>query len=148
LHMISVFFFQAEDGIRDRNVTGVQTCALPISFDRKWMSRTSKPTTIAITEANAEPITSHCKIKIIQESNTILTAAVTTNPAIASVGLPSFLTKTLNTDSQVINNEKTNKTRIYSFTYVIVSALAPNRVAISSKNRYVRTEIRMVRILA
>src|SRR5699024_8361638 len=27
-----VFFFQAEDGIRDRNVTGVQTCALPI-----WM---------------------------------------------------------------------------------------------------------------
>src|SRR5207249_5361862 len=27
------FFFQAEDGIRDRNVTGVQTCALPISSD-------------------------------------------------------------------------------------------------------------------
>src|SRR5699024_10883007 len=25
------FFFQAEGGIRDRNVTGVQTCALPIS---------------------------------------------------------------------------------------------------------------------
>src|SRR5699024_1186068 len=26
------FFFQAEDGIRDRNVTGVQTCALPICY--------------------------------------------------------------------------------------------------------------------
>ena len=26
------FFFQAEDGIRDRSVTGVQTCALPISM--------------------------------------------------------------------------------------------------------------------
>src|SRR5437870_11007811 len=25
-----VFFFQAEDGIRDGHVTGVQTCALPI----------------------------------------------------------------------------------------------------------------------
>ena len=25
-----VFFFQAEDGIRDHCVTGVQTCALPI----------------------------------------------------------------------------------------------------------------------
>src|SRR5207248_5696005 len=25
-----LFFFQAEDGIRDRTVTGVQTCALPI----------------------------------------------------------------------------------------------------------------------
>src|SRR5699024_11689051 len=30
---LSVFFFyQAGDGIRDRNVTGVQTCALPISM--------------------------------------------------------------------------------------------------------------------
>src|SRR2546425_13281485 len=27
------FFFQAEDGIRDKLVTGVQTCALPISTD-------------------------------------------------------------------------------------------------------------------
>src|SRR3989441_11956414 len=29
------FFFQAEDGIRDKLVTGVQTCALPISRDRR-----------------------------------------------------------------------------------------------------------------
>src|SRR5690606_40719535 len=28
--MITFFFFQAEDGIRDFHVTGVQTCALPI----------------------------------------------------------------------------------------------------------------------
>src|SRR5690554_7818859 len=28
--MLSYFFFQAEDGIRDADVTGVQTCALPI----------------------------------------------------------------------------------------------------------------------
>src|SRR5260370_39901507 len=28
--MFSFFFFQAEDGIRDSSVTGVQTCALPI----------------------------------------------------------------------------------------------------------------------
>src|SRR3712207_8832337 len=28
--MLGVFFFQAEDGIRDIGVTGVQTCALPI----------------------------------------------------------------------------------------------------------------------
>src|SRR2546423_1922247 len=31
LHRSSSFFFQAEDGIRDKLVTGVQTCALPIS---------------------------------------------------------------------------------------------------------------------
>src|SRR5437667_441184 len=31
---LTVFlFFQAEDGIRDRDVTGVQTCALPISLE-------------------------------------------------------------------------------------------------------------------
>src|SRR2546430_6318351 len=29
-----IFFFQAEDGIRDLTVTGVQTCALPISASR------------------------------------------------------------------------------------------------------------------
>src|SRR3712207_7255979 len=28
--VVCVFFFQAEDGIRDIGVTGVQTCALPI----------------------------------------------------------------------------------------------------------------------
>src|SRR5207253_2693515 len=35
------FFFQAEDGIRDGHVTGVQTCALPISGDGStvFMSR-------------------------------------------------------------------------------------------------------------
>src|SRR5699024_6654848 len=31
-----IFFFQAEDGIRYRNVTGVQTCALPISDPEKY----------------------------------------------------------------------------------------------------------------
>src|SRR2546427_11945111 len=32
--VIFFFFFQAEDGIRDLTVTGVQTCALPISVVR------------------------------------------------------------------------------------------------------------------
>src|SRR5690606_40436219 len=31
VHCFFFFFFQAEDGIRDFHVTGVQTCALPIS---------------------------------------------------------------------------------------------------------------------
>src|SRR5256886_4331672 len=31
MDMCVLFFFQAEDGIRDLTVTGVQTCALPIS---------------------------------------------------------------------------------------------------------------------
>src|SRR2546426_6733435 len=32
--LLSFFFFQAEDGIRDYKVTGVQTCALPICADQ------------------------------------------------------------------------------------------------------------------
>src|SRR5437868_3039486 len=39
------FFFQAEDGIRDRNVTGVQTCALPICRCRspcRWSGRCAR----------------------------------------------------------------------------------------------------------
>src|SRR5690554_7260312 len=31
IYFFFFFFFQAEDGIRDADVTGVQTCALPIS---------------------------------------------------------------------------------------------------------------------
>src|SRR5689334_15862266 len=43
--MFFFFFFQAEDGIRDGTVTGVQTCALPISegmpfVHRAWMMAT------------------------------------------------------------------------------------------------------------
>src|SRR5256886_11931108 len=37
----SFLFFQAEDGIRDLTVTGVQTCALPIST-RRALSRIAK----------------------------------------------------------------------------------------------------------
>src|SRR6266699_4745636 len=34
--ILMFFFFQAEDGIRDADVTGVQTCALPILRRRAW----------------------------------------------------------------------------------------------------------------
>src|SRR5260221_7519386 len=54
--MFFLFFFQAEDGIRDHCVTGVQTCALPISLGscassrparrRGNVPRTSRPTSI------------------------------------------------------------------------------------------------------
>src|SRR5256885_13020242 len=44
---VVIFFFQAEDGIRDYKVTGVQTCALPISPSsriplRSWVVQLSK----------------------------------------------------------------------------------------------------------
>src|SRR3712207_2781498 len=40
-----MLFFQAEDGIRDIGVTGVQTCALPISLTR-FLSRASDALTV------------------------------------------------------------------------------------------------------
>src|SRR5690554_1418627 len=54
------FFFQAEDGIRDADVTGVQTCALPISqmpieeYDPSlgiWVNKTLLVTGVANTGA-------------------------------------------------------------------------------------------------
>src|SRR5690625_7266940 len=36
------FFFQAEDGIRDGHVTGVQTCALPISDEHRVVLRAAR----------------------------------------------------------------------------------------------------------
>src|SRR5260370_23212984 len=36
------FFFQAEDGIRDSSVTGVQTCALPICWNPRVSSGAAK----------------------------------------------------------------------------------------------------------
>src|SRR6266404_4829597 len=41
MRMFFFFFFQAEDGIRDKLVTGVQTCALPISPARSARCRST-----------------------------------------------------------------------------------------------------------
>src|SRR5256886_4580761 len=42
LLVVFFFFFQAEDGIRDLTVTGVQTCALPISHADKLAFSSTK----------------------------------------------------------------------------------------------------------
>src|SRR5438552_18766495 len=46
------FFFQAEDGIRDDLVTGVQTCALPISIRSGAMGFSSSRATTHVTPDN------------------------------------------------------------------------------------------------
>src|SRR5256885_11100947 len=50
-----VFFFQAEDGIRDYKVTGVQTCALPIcarSATDPPQSTTARSSTLCCVDVN------------------------------------------------------------------------------------------------
>src|SRR2546429_2654563 len=57
-----VFFFQAEDGIRDVAVTGVQTCALPISLNEfeqtgriKWATDLAEiPSKLGVKNVYAE----------------------------------------------------------------------------------------------
>src|SRR2546425_5090867 len=59
------FFFQAEDGIRDKLVTGVQTCALPICFRlargrdllrQRLVARGVTPTAAALSAVLAESV--------------------------------------------------------------------------------------------
>src|SRR6266498_1618929 len=52
------FFFQAEDGIRDADVTGVQTCALPISLAALQFSRSlSDDVTAVVVDVDAAATT-------------------------------------------------------------------------------------------
>src|SRR3712207_7823949 len=60
-----VFFFQAEDGIRDIGVTGVQTCALPIfrlgrAVAAAWIG--------ACCEASAE-VDARAFLRMVEEHN-------------------------------------------------------------------------------
>src|SRR2546429_5890981 len=51
------FFFQAEDGIRDVAVTGVQTCALPISIEADKVSAGASPDEAASVLDQTEYVT-------------------------------------------------------------------------------------------
>src|SRR6266851_7227219 len=54
LLLVFVFFFQAEDGIRDRDVTGVQTCALPISPTAEGLK--ALPRTVTSLTNSSRPV--------------------------------------------------------------------------------------------
>src|SRR5207244_8387993 len=58
LFCLFFFFFQAEDGIRDDLVTGVQTCALPI-FVASSSSMTAGPETMFSQRRRARSSTRH-----------------------------------------------------------------------------------------
>src|SRR2546430_8258400 len=61
---LSFFFFQAEDGIRDLTVTGVQTCALPISATTPSAPSNLPPSG---TESRCDPLqTSACFVRPIR----------------------------------------------------------------------------------
>src|SRR5260221_6689456 len=59
-----VFFFQAEDGIRDHCVTGVQTCALPICL---WRLQLDNVTDEGAKDAMTESITRVRSVSLIHQ---------------------------------------------------------------------------------
>src|SRR5690625_798572 len=60
----SAFFFQAEDGIRDGHVTGVQTCALPICC---WL-KCHEPAAFACALINSWPMGFYSPDQILQDA--------------------------------------------------------------------------------
>src|SRR5207248_8090984 len=66
------FFFQAEDGIRDRTVTGVQTCALPISVMAKSVEDTAfyiYSRLVSLNEVGSDPRTFGMSVKEFHYQN-------------------------------------------------------------------------------
>ena len=70
--MRSFLFFQAEDGIRDRDVTGVQTCALPISTP--WGLDLSGTTLTSIETINIDNDISGSEILLVSSTTSFASA--------------------------------------------------------------------------
>src|SRR5262249_53495759 len=88
----SFFFFQAEDGIRDWSVTGVQTCALPISREYSLRSFTTSAHHIATAKSSETTwARNECSVNERSEysrgANSISTAA--TAKSVCGRGEPS-----------------------------------------------------------
>src|SRR5215813_9575417 len=67
--MLFCFFFQAEDGIRDADVTGVQTCALPIWHCTKYECVMSGTNYLGETDSRPIDACPECMAKVCWLSN-------------------------------------------------------------------------------
>src|SRR5256886_7168957 len=110
----ALVFFQAEDGIRDLTVTGVQTCALPISIDNQGGTITVASTTgLTLNRANAT-YTNTGLITLTGGDLTITGASPTlTNAGTLTIGSGRILslTGTLNANS---SDEHTGERKLQS----------------------------------
>src|SRR5690606_41181109 len=71
------FFFQAEDGIRDFHVTGVQTCALPISLSTvAWLAFCMREMTAWLCCTSICPRSMGTKTMLACQRSTIKSAAL------------------------------------------------------------------------
>src|SRR5207253_5654214 len=87
-----VFFFHAEDGIRDGHVTGVQTCALPILAEaiRRFGG---DPTTIADDRWSGERPLGYVEVHIEQ------------GPVLEKLGLPVGVVSAIRSEERRVGKE-------------------------------------------
>src|SRR5690606_12608216 len=83
--IVFFFFFQAEDGIRDFHVTGVQTCALPISqvSTDVQLASASTLTVTATTPASVQAAVPGNTVSVRKQATA--SAVTPTRPVIATV---------------------------------------------------------------
>src|SRR2546430_14297527 len=103
--IVFCFFFQAEDGIRDLTVTGVQTCALPIYAERLIPQIGTEVAANALLKALEEPPADSVIIITAADPNallpTILSRVVLVRVArIADSAVTAFVQQTLKIDSK------------------------------------------------
>src|SRR2546425_8800921 len=89
LDVVFFFFFQAEDGIRDKLVTGVQTCALPIC----GFQRTLSPHFTVLFEGPAEQRLAAAAVDALEAAYWRIGTALLAYP-------PTVITVVLYTDEQ------------------------------------------------
>src|SRR5438034_11641625 len=103
-----LFFFQAEDGIRDHCVTGVQTCALPIFRPRNFLSVDERTRNFALSEMTSRSVPSGSTTLIrctLTSSNAVLCDSA--NPpntviAKAAVSTPAYISRNRSRDANFI----------------------------------------------
>src|SRR5215213_4714292 len=99
MYNLFFFFFQAEDGIRDWSVTGVQTCALPIAGRAceatparfHWRIRRLRPLSPNRNEIGARPMERMAfRAQTIVADVVIAAAAFALAYVVSPVNLPTF----------------------------------------------------------
>src|SRR3989454_10595738 len=79
------FFFQAEDGIRDYKVTGVQTCALPISMRPEYAELIRRRLAVPLVEGPDRVTTLEAAVRRLVEPGQTIYAGAAHGPPSALV---------------------------------------------------------------
>src|SRR6266508_6510412 len=121
IYVLCFFFFQAEDGIRDGHVTGVQTCALPIWFG-DTVKRRSQNVMAALTHVLNPNLVNETRVALSRVASSVNQEASRRN---SDLGLPvisanardtglSFITVTgLSPLGDEGNNPQNSVTNVY-----------------------------------